>query len=105
MPSDWMLPNTIVVSIKTFSNVRGVSIPTATDTTYKASVQPMTARRIQAYGLGMGSTAYTVYFASDPGVNNLATIAWEGKTLSVQAPARNEAGRGRVWAVDCVELS
>jgi hypothetical protein len=105
MPSAWVLNNTVTVTTKAFTNTRGVPVVAETQGTYQASVQPMTARRAQAYGLELGQTAYTAYFNSDPGVNNLSVITWNGKALSVQAPARNEAGRGRVWAVDCLELS
>lgn len=100
-----LLISVATVSTKTWANVRGVRTPTMTTATYPASVQPMTTARQQAWGMDAGRTGWTVYFAADPAVNVSDTIAWGSHTLSVLGPARDEAGRGVAWAVDCEERS
>lgn len=100
-----LLINDAVVSTKAWANVGGVRTPTPTTATYSASIQPMSTARQQAWGMDAGRTGWTCYFGVDPGVNVGDTVASGGRVLSVLGPARDEAGRGVVWAVDCEERS
>lgn len=100
-----MLNNVVAVTTKTWSNVRGVRTETTTSSSHPASVQPMRADRKAAHGMSVGKTGYTVYFAADPGVRVDDAIVWSGKTLAVLGSARDEAGRGVAWAVDCIEVT
>jgi hypothetical protein len=103
IPSDRMFPNTVDKVIKTWTNVAGVRTEATTSTTLKASVQPMRSARVAAYSILQGETGFTVYFPSDPGVKVSDELTWGTRTLSIISGARDEAGRGRVWACDCVE--
>jgi hypothetical protein len=103
MPSSRVLNATVSVQTKARENVGGVELVTTTTTSRKASPQPMRASRAQGYGLQIGQTGYTVFFRANPGVDAEDIISWSGRTLSVLGPARDEAGRGHVYAVDCVE--
>jgi hypothetical protein len=106
MPSDRMLNGSVSVTRKTWSNVRGQrTVASTTIVTLPASVQVdrRTSRR-EVYGLTAGQTLYVAYFRAEPNVDAQDEIAWNGKVLSVLGPARDEAGRGRVWAVDTQEL-
>lgn len=105
-PSGRMFPDVVTVTTKSWSNVKGARVATPATVTLAASAQPMSAQRRVLYSLDAGVTAWTVYFASDPAVNAADTITLpSGRTLSVLAPARDAAGRGAVWAVDCTERS
>jgi hypothetical protein len=103
---DELLISSVTVTVKTWSNVRGQrTVASTTQTTRMASVQPMKSARREVYGVSAGETMWTVYLAADPGVDVQDEIAWNGRSLSVLAPARDQAGRGVAWAVDCRELS
>ncbi len=105
MPTSRMFPNTVTITTRSWSNVRGVRTPTTTTTSRPASVQPMRAARREAHGMSAGATGYTVYFAAVPAVRVDDAIGWSGKTLAVLGPARDEAGRGEIWSVDCIEVA
>jgi hypothetical protein len=98
-----LLINTVAVTRRAWTNVSGAATPTPTTADLACSVQPMRASRVERYGLTAGETGYTVYFAADPLVNAGDSIAWGSRTLAVLGPARDEAGRSIVWAVDCLE--
>jgi hypothetical protein len=95
----------VTVTTKAWGNTGGQRTPTTTTATWYASVQPMRPRRVEMHGLTQGQTGYTAYGETDPTVKAGDTITWGSKTLSVLGPARDEAGRGEVYAVDCVELA
>lgn len=104
MPSPRCFPSTVSVSTKTWANNKGERASNPTTTTAVASVQPMRVIRRQVYGLSAGETAWTVFFPSDPGVDAEDVITWQTRKLQVFGPARDEAGRGVLWAVDCRSL-
>jgi hypothetical protein len=101
--SDLLTP--VTVTAKTWSNVKGQRTATTSTSTWSASVQPMRPRRVEQHGLTQGQTGYTAYGETNPAVNVGDTITWGSHTLSVLGPARDEAGRGEVFAIDCVELA
>jgi hypothetical protein len=96
-----LLVNSVTVTVNTYSNVSGVRTPTGTSTAYAASVQPMTARTRDAYGIEGSETGYIAYFASDPGVKAGDSITWGTATLQVLGPASNMAGRTVGFKVAC----
>ena len=69
------------------------------------SVQPMSADRQLEYDMPLGVTAWTIYYPADPGLATDDLVLWGGRTASVLAPARDMAGRGAVWALDCRVVS
>jgi hypothetical protein len=95
----------VTIAVKAWSNVRGTRTATATSSTHRASVQPMKSFRREVHKLTQGQTGYTVYLTTDPACNAGDTVTWGTKTLTTLGPARDEAGRGRVWAVDCLEVA
>jgi hypothetical protein len=101
-----MFPNPVAINATGWSNDGGVRTASPTAAARDASVQPMRSQRRALYGVDAGVTAYTVYLpAPDPGVATGDTIGWGSRTLAVLAPARDEAGRGRVFAIDCQEIA
>lgn len=96
-----LYPNAVTIQRATWSNVRGVRTATYTSSTAYASVQSRRADRVFPYDLASGETGYVVYFAANPNVKPDDRIVWGSLTLSVLAPASDEAGRGLVFSVDC----
>lgn len=96
-----LLNESVTLTLNTWDSLRGQRTATPATTTTLASVQPMKAQRRLLYGMDASATAYTVYFDADPacGVGDTITRA-DGSVLGVLAPARDEAGRGTVYAVD-----
>jgi hypothetical protein len=100
-----LLINPVTYQSVTFANVRGTKSPAYFSTDTNASVQPMKASRRILHVLVVGDVGYTIYFDPDqfPGiaqgkVDDLVTTQYG--VLQVLGPSRDEAGRGRVWAVD-----
>lgn len=104
MPLQNLCINAVTIRTATWSNLRGVRTPSYSDASSMASVQPMKADRVRLHGLEAGQTGYTCYFAEDPTVNEADLIVWGAKTIFVLGPTRDEAGRGRCFAVDCREI-
>ncbi|MFO0887532.1 MAG: head-tail adaptor protein [Isosphaeraceae bacterium] len=95
---------TVTLNKRTWSDNRGAKVPGVAPgnaTTARASVQPMSTKRRAQFDRPIGEVAYTVYLAADPGLSADDTIEYQGRVLSVLAPAADQAGRGRIWAVDC----
>lgn len=95
---------TVTINRRTWSQSHGAKVPSVAPgnaTTARAAVQPLRVSRRALYDRPIGETAYTVYLPYDPELDTDDTIVWQGRTLSVLAPAADQAGRGRVWAIDC----
>jgi hypothetical protein len=99
-----LLDNSVTVKVATYTNVRGVRTASYADTAFAAAVQPMRARARDSHGLEAGETGYSVFLASDPGCKRGDKITWGNHTLECLARARDEAGRGVVFILDCREL-
>jgi len=96
-----LLNKSVTLTLNTWAPVRGQRTATPTTASTLASVQPMKAQRRLLYGMDASATAFTVYFDGDPAVGVGDTITLDdGTVLGVLATARDEAGRGDVWAVD-----
>lgn len=103
-----ILFNTAVTlrKVTAWSQDRGVKVPAGhADTSARASVQAMRADRRIAYELPVALTAFTIYVPADPALAVDDLVVWSGRTLRVLAPALDQAGRGVVWALDCVEVA
>lgn len=97
--------NLVTVKRRAWANTSGERTPSESTSALNASIQPMSTSRRLLYGLDAGVTAWVAYFPADPEVDTNDTIDWGGKVLSVLAPARDEAGRGQVFAVDCASVN
>lgn len=104
-PSAAMFPNAVTVRTRTVTNTRGRQVEAWTETATTASVQPRRADRLIQAGLLQSEVTHIAYFAADPGVSADDQIVWSGGTLSVLSKARDQAGRGGVFAVDCREVA
>jgi hypothetical protein len=100
-----LLNRVATITRKTWTSTNGQRTATESTSTRVCSAQPMSAQRVALHGLDVGQTGWTVYFrGADPQVSALDTIRVDGHVLSVLAPARDEAGRGAWWGVDCREV-
>lgn len=72
-----------------------------------AAAQPLSAEATPEHLREAGKTAWQVLFAADPGVKSgdRIEVMPEGPTLSVDATANDEGGRGACFTVVCVETS
>ncbi len=105
LPSAAMFPNAVTVRTRSVSNTRGRQVETWTETETTANVQPRTADRLIQVGLLQSEVTHVVYFAADPGVKADDQIVWGTTTLNALSRARDQAGRGGIFAVDCREVS
>lgn len=95
---------TVTLNKRDWSNDRGAKVPGVAPgnaTTARAAVQPMKMARRAQFDRAVGEVAFTVYLPSDPGLSADDTIEYQGRVLSVLAPAADQAGRGILWAIDC----
>jgi hypothetical protein len=99
-----LIPQTVTVRRATYVAAGGERTPTWTEATFAAAVQPMNAKRKADHGVEQGDVAYTLYFASDPGVKVRDQIVWNGRTLVALGPVMDEAGLSRVFKVAAREI-
>lgn len=106
MPSDVLFQNTVTVNATTWPNVDGERTASTASTVRVASVQAKSARLASAYGLEAGARPVEIFFpAPDPDVHAGDTITWDGQAYAVLGRARNTAGLGMVFVVDCKEIA
>lgn len=103
-PSARCLANTVTITNRTWSNVRGVrTVSSSMTRSLPASVQPAAAEEVPDHLRATAVITHIVIFASDPGVKVQDTITWQGRTLLVRGPASDQAGRAAAWVAYCEE--
>jgi hypothetical protein len=103
-PSSGLFPHSVTVRKAFWSNVGGARTATYLDMPMMAAVQPMKHARVVRYDQPAGLSLFTCYFAADPDLKVDDVIVWNGRSLAALATARDEAGQGVVWSVDCREI-
>jgi hypothetical protein len=94
----------VTIRNATYTASGGERTPTYTDSAGLAAVQPMNAKRKADHGLEQGDVGYELYFETDPAVKVRDLITWKSKTLTVLAPAMDQAGLGRLFKVAAREI-